>query len=85
MYRTKTEIRLILMLTPGPEGKSTRGSASFRNKRRAMGPNECFVLYIEVKNDMNIYATLFTSHQCPVSIRLAGFEPNGHSLHYYSK
>ena len=46
MYRTKTEIRLILMLTPGPEGKSTRGSASYRNKRRAMGPNECFVLTI---------------------------------------
>ena len=48
MYRTKPEIRLILMLTSGPERKSTRGSAYFRNKRRVMGPGECFVLYIEV-------------------------------------
>ena len=54
MYRTKTEIRLILMRTPGPEGKFTRGSASFRNKRRAMGPNEYFVLYIGLIIEIHI-------------------------------
>ena len=47
MYRTKIEIRLILMRTPGPEGKSTRGSASFRNKRRAMRTDDCFILHID--------------------------------------